>query len=119
MHQLDSGPYYYSQDLITDQPERFIMGELIREQILLHTRQEIPHSVAIAIEKIEEVKSITRIIAAINVERDSQKGILIGKGGKMLKTIGISARQEMEKLGKIYLELLVKVTPATIATAIS
>ncbi|MBC6417658.1 MAG: GTPase Era [Prochloron sp. SP5CPC1] len=111
--QLDSGPYYYSPDLITDQPERFIMGELIREQILLHTRQEIPHSVAITIEKIEEVKSITRIIAAINVERDSQKGILIGKGGKMLKTIGTSARQEMEKLivGKVYLKLFVKVTP--------
>ena len=89
------------------------MEELIRLQILLHTRQEIPHSVVIAIEKIEEVKSITRIIAAINVERDSQKGILIGKGGKMLKTIGISARQEMEKLivGKVYLELFVKVTP--------
>ena len=74
IEQLDFGPYYYPPDLITDQPERFIMGELIREQILQMTRQEIPHSVAIAIEKVEETPKVTKIFAAINVERNSQKG---------------------------------------------
>jgi GTPase len=110
---LQVGPYYYPPDLVTDQPERFIMGELIREQILLLTRQEIPHSVAIVIEKVEEQPNITRILAAINVERDSQKGILIGKEGLMLKQIGSAARQQIQKLidGKVYLELFVKVEP--------
>lgn len=110
---LEPGPYYYPPDLVTDQPERFIMGELIREQILLLTREEIPHSVAIAIEKVEEEPTITRIFAAINVERDSQKGILIGKGGSMLKIIGSAAREQIQKLiaGKVYLELFVKVQP--------
>lgn len=110
---LEPGPYYYPPDLVTDQPERFIMGELIREQILLLTREEVPHSVAVAIEKVEETPTITRVFAAINVERDSQKGILIGKGGAMLKTIGSAAREQMQKLiaGKVYLELFVKVEP--------
>lgn len=110
---LPPGPYYYPPDLVTDQPERFIIGELIREQILLLTREEIPHSVAVAIEKIEETPTITRVFAAINVERDSQKGIIIGKGGAMLKTIGSAAREQMQKLiaGKVYLELFVKVEP--------
>ena len=107
------GPYYYPPDLITDQPERFIMGELIREQILYHTREEVPHSVAIAIDRVEEDETITRILATIHVERDSQKGILIGKRGSMLKTVGSAARQQMQKLitGKVYLELFVKVEP--------
>ena len=110
---LDPGPYYYPPDLVTDQPERFIMAELIREQILLHTRQEIPHSVAIAIEQVKEAPEITEVKAAINVERSSQKGILIGKKGSMLKTIGSAARQQIQKLiaGKVYLELFVKVQP--------
>ena len=110
---LQPGPYYYPPDLVTDQPERFIIGELIREQILLLTREEVPHSVAVAIEKIEETPTITRVFAAINVERDSQKGIIIGKGGAMLKTIGSAAREQMQKLiaGKVYLELFVKVEP--------
>ncbi len=110
---LEPGPYYYPPDLVTDQPERFIMGELIREQILLLTREEVPHSVAIAIEKVEEEPTITRVFAAINVERDSQKGILIGKSGAMLKTIGSAAREQIQKLiaGKVYLELFVKVQP--------
>ena len=110
---LESGPYYYPPDLVTDQPERFIMGELIREQILLLTRQEIPHSVAIAIEKVEETPKITKVYAAINVERNSQKGILIGKKGSMLKEIGTQARQQVQKLiaGDVYLELFVKVEP--------
>ncbi|MGK7937997.1 MAG: GTPase Era [Xenococcaceae cyanobacterium] len=110
---LDSGPYYYPPDLVTDQPERFIMGELIREQILLLTREEIPHSVAIAIEKVEETPKITKVFAAINVERNSQKGIIIGKKGSMLKEIGTQARQQIQKLiaGDVYLELFVKVEP--------
>ncbi|AUT01818.1 GTPase Era [Nostoc sp. CENA543] len=110
---LDYGPLYYPPDLVTDQPERFIMGELIREQILLLTREEVPHSVAIAIDKVEETPNITRVMATIHVERDSQKGILIGKGGSMLKAIGSSAREQIQKLisGKVYLELFVKVQP--------
>ncbi len=108
---LEPGPYYYPPDLVTDQPERFIIGELIREQILLHTRQEVPHSVAIAIERLEEQPKLTYVSAAIAVERSSQKGILIGKGGAMLKTIGSAARQQIQKLiaGKVHLELFVKV----------
>ena len=110
---LETGPYYYPPDLVTDQPERFIMGELIREQILLYTREEVPHSVAIAIDRVDEESTITRILATINVERSSQKGILIGKDGNMLKAIGSAARQQIQKLiaGKVYLELFVKVQP--------
>ena len=110
---LEPGPYYYPPDLVTDQPERFIMAELIREQILLQTRQEIPHSVAITIEKIEETPKITKINAAINIERSSQKGIIIGKKGSMVKAIGTHARQQIQKLisGDVYLELFVKVEP--------
>lgn len=110
---LEPGPYYYPPDLVTDQPERFIMGELIREQILLLTREEVPHSVAVVIEQVQEEPTITRVLAAIMVERDSQKGILIGKGGTMLKAIGSAARAQMQKLiaGKVYLELFVKVQP--------
>jgi GTPase len=110
---LEIGPLYYPPDLVTDQPERFIMGELIREQILLLTREEVPHSVAIAIDKVEETPAITRVLATIHVERDSQKGILIGKGGSMLKNIGSAAREQIQKLisGKVYLELFVRVQP--------
>lgn len=111
--QLEPGPYYYPPDLVTDQPERFIMAELIREQILLHTHQEVPHSVAIAIDKVQEDTKLTRVLATINVERSSQKGILIGKKGQMLKAIGSAARQQIQKLvmGKVYLELFVRVQP--------
>lgn len=110
---LELGPYYYPPDLVTDQPERFIMGELIREQILLLTREEIPHSVAIAIDSVKEEEKITRVFATIHVERDSQKGIIIGKGGTMLKEIGSAARVQIQKLiaGKVHLELFVKVQP--------
>ncbi|MEO0408130.1 MAG: GTPase Era, partial [Cyanobacteria bacterium P01_A01_bin.135] len=108
---LDPGPYYYPPDLVTDQPERFIMGELIREQILLQTREEVPHSVAIAIDRVDEEPEITRILATVHVERMSQKGILIGKGGSKIKQIGIAAREQIQKLvmGKVYLELFVRV----------
>ena len=113
INKLEEGPYYYPPDLVTDQPERFIIGELIREQILLLTREEIPHSVAVTVEKIEEGERLTKIFAAINVERKSQKGIIIGQKGQMLKQIGTASRQQMQKLlsGKIYLELFVKVEP--------
>ncbi len=110
---LPPGPYYYPPDLVTDQPERFIIAELIREQVLLHTREEVPHSVAVSIDQIEETPGLTRILATLIVERDSQKGILIGKGGEMLKRIGQGARLQIQKLilGKVYLELFVKVKP--------
>lgn len=111
--QLPPGPYYYPPELVTDMPERLIMAELIREQILHLTHQEIPHSVAIAIEKIEEMPRKTKILAAISVERKSQKGIIIGKKGAMVKAIGTAARAQIEKLisGEVYLELFVKVEP--------
>lgn len=110
---LPFGPYYYPPDLVTDQPEKFIMGELIREQILLLTREEIPHSVAVSIDRVDEQPQITKVQATICVERDSQKGILIGKKGVMLKEIGTNAREQMQKLimGKVHLELFVKVEP--------
>ncbi|MGF1600473.1 MAG: GTPase Era [Thermosynechococcaceae cyanobacterium] len=113
IERLPAGPYYYPPELVTDQPERFIMGELIREQILLQTRQEIPHSVAITIDRVDEDPKITRVLATIHAERPSQKAILIGKNGSMLKEIGSAARQQMQTLvdGQIYLELYVKVQP--------
>ncbi len=110
---LPPGPQYYPPDLVTDQPERFIMAELIREQVLLHTREEVPHSVAVQIERVIEEPDITKVYACICVERMSQKGILIGKNGSMLKQIGTAAREQIQKLvmGKVYLELFVKVEP--------
>ncbi len=113
IQRLEPGPYYYPPDLVTDQPERFIMGELIREQVLYHTREEVPHSVAVAIDRVEEDEKITRILATVHVERDSQKGILIGKKGSMMKAIGSGAREQMQKviMGKVYLEIFVKVQP--------
>lgn len=108
---LPPGPYYYPPDLVTDQPERFIMGELIREQILIQTRDEVPHSVAVTIEQVVEEPKITKVLASIYVERPSQKAIIIGKGGLMLKSIGSEARVQMQKLilGPVYLGLFVKV----------
>jgi len=110
---LEPGPYWYPPDLVTDQPERFIMGELIREQILLLTREEVPHSVAVVVDRVEESPKLTRVLATVYVERDSQKGIVIGKRGQMLKQIGSAARLQMQKLidGKVHLELFVKVQP--------
>jgi GTPase len=110
---LPIGPYYYPPDQVTDQPERFIMGELIREQILMLTREEVPHSVAVSIDLVEEQAKLTRVMATIYVERDSQKGIVIGKRGQMLKEIGTKAREQMQKMimGGIHLELFVKVQP--------
>jgi GTP-binding protein Era len=108
---LPEGPKYFPEDQITDQPERFIVAELIREQILINTAQEVPYASGVLIEKFEEGKKLSRISAVIFVERDGQKAIIIGKQGSMLKHIGTRARQQIERiLGvKIYLELFVKV----------
>ncbi|NWO00149.1 GTPase Era [Tetragenococcus halophilus] len=110
--QIPEGPQYFPEDQITDHPEYFIVSELVREKVLLFTQEEIPHSVAVVVDSMKrDENDKIRIQATINVERDSQKGIIIGKGGKMLKQIGIRARQDMEKMlgDKVYLELWVKV----------
>lgn len=109
---LPPHPAYYSSDLITDQPERILVAELIREKIFILTRQEIPYSVMLKVEQFEErKKDLIYIRAAIYVEHDSQRGILIGKSGKMIKDIGKLARQDIEKhLGcRVYLDLWVGV----------
>ena len=110
---LPEGPLYFPEDHVTDQPERFLAAELIREKILRETREEVPHSVAVTIDKWEEEGRLTRIFATVRVERDGQKGIIIGAGGSMLKKIGTLAREEMEALleRKIYLDLHVRVQP--------
>ena len=111
LKRLPQGPKYFPDDQLTDQPERFIVSELVREKIFELTKEEIPYSTAVVIEEMKEEPEITRISAVIYVERDSQKGILIGKGGGMLKEIGTRARLDAEKLlgTKIFLKLLVKV----------
>lgn len=109
---LPEGPQFYPTDQISDHPEYFIISELIREKVLELTREEVPHSVAVVTEKIErDGEGKVHVYASIIIERKSQKGIIIGKGGKMLKQIGIKARKDIEKLlgDKIYLELWVKV----------
>jgi GTPase len=110
---LPEGPHLYPPDAVSDQPEQLLLAELIREQVLHHTREEIPHSVAVQIERIVDDGPRTAVLATVLVERSSQKGILIGKGGRMLKEIGSGARQQMQKLidGPVYLELFVKVVP--------
>jgi GTP-binding protein Era len=110
---LPEGPAYFPEDHVTDQPERFLAAELIREKVLLATRQEVPHSVNVMVDKWEETPRITRIFATIRVEREGQKAIVIGNGGAMLKQIGTLARAEMERLlgMKIYLDLHVRVQP--------
>ena len=108
---LPEGERLYPEDFLTDQPERFFVAEMVREQILRHTREEIPYSTAVIIDSFKEGTPVVRIEASILVERQSQKGILIGRGGAMLKAIGSAARHEIEAfLGtKIYLGLFVKV----------
>jgi GTP-binding protein Era len=108
---LPEGPRYFPADQITDQPERFLAGEIIREKVLMATGQEVPYATAVVVERFEEGKTLTKIAAAIFCEREGQKAILIGKGGEMLKKIGTGARLELEKrLGtKVFLELFVKI----------
>ncbi|REJ25319.1 MAG: GTPase Era [Bacillaceae bacterium] len=109
---LPEGPQYYPSDQVTDHPERFIISELVREKVLHLTREEIPHSVAVVVDSIEKRENHAVYIAAtIVVERNSQKGIIIGKQGRMLKEIGKRARVDIENLlgSKVFLELWVKV----------
>ena len=110
---LKPGPMYYPEDMITDKNERFIVAEIIREKGLMYLNEEVPHGLAISIEKFKkrEDKNIYDIDANIYVERDSHKGILIGKGGSMLKRIGTEAREEAERLldAKVNLQIWVKV----------
>ncbi|MCM8608318.1 MULTISPECIES: GTPase Era [Lactiplantibacillus] len=110
--QLPEGPQYYPSDQVTDHPERFIISELIREKVLELTRQEVPHSTAVVIDSIKrQDEEKIHVQATIIIERSSQKGIIIGKGGSMLKKIGSMARRDIEHLlgDKVYLELWVKV----------
>lgn len=112
VEQMPEGPQYFPDDQITDHPEYFIVSELIREKVLLLTRDEIPHSVAVVVDSMKrDEHDKVHIQATIIVERDSQKGIIIGKGGKMLKQVGTKARLDIEYLldDKVYLELWVKV----------
>jgi GTP-binding protein Era len=109
---LPSGPPYYPEEAVTDQTERFMAREIIREKIFLLTRQEIPYSSAVVVEEFKEREDgMIMIRAAINVEKESQKGILIGKGGKKLKEIGSQARMEIQELlgARVYLDLWVRV----------
>ena len=109
---LSEGPQYYPADMVTDQPERLIIAELIREKLLHSTEDEVPHSIAVDIDEMKKRNNgDTYIRATIYVERDSQKGIIIGKNGEMLKNIGKLARPEIEMLlgTKVYLDLWVKV----------
>ncbi|MFP7493600.1 GTPase Era [Terribacillus saccharophilus] len=113
---LSEGPQYYPEDQVTDHPERFVISELIREKVLHLTREEVPHSIAVVIEAIENRHSDTEkvfIQATIVTERKSQKGIIIGKQGSMLKQVGKLARRDIEMLlgSKVFLELWVKVQP--------
>ena len=118
---LPLGPQLYPSHMTCDHTEKFLMAEFIREQVLINTREEVPHSVAVSIDKIEDMpskkkskeKARTGILATICVEKKSQKGILIGKGGSMLKKIGQESRLQIQTLinDNVYLELFVKVVP--------
>ncbi len=110
---LPEGPRYFPKDQLTDQPERFLAAEIIREKVLLCAAQEVPYASTVMVEHWEEKPRLTRIAAVVYCERDGQKKILIGKGGAMLKKIGTAARLELEKIfaTKVFLELFVKVQP--------
>lgn len=111
---LPPGPQYYPADQVTNVQERFVAAELVREQVLRHLHEEVPHAVAVVVEEFKERTSdMTYVAATIYVERESQKGIVLGEAGKMLKRIGQDARREIEQLlsTRVYLELWVKVVP--------
>ncbi len=113
VERLPEGPKFYPEEWVTDQPERFVVAELIREKVLHHTEEEVPHAVAVYVERMEkrEGQELVDIDATLYVERDSQRGILIGKGGSMIKRIGTEARREIEAIlgSQINLQLWVKV----------
>ncbi|MBI4949167.1 MAG: GTPase Era [Deltaproteobacteria bacterium] len=110
---LPEGPKYFPDDILTDQPERFVVAEIVREKVFRFTHEEVPYSTAVAVERFEEKKggSLVSISATITIERDSQKPIVIGKKGVMLKKIGTAAREDIEKLlgARVFLELFVRV----------
>ena len=110
---LPEGPRYFPEDQITDQPARFMVAETVREQVMIETKEEVPYATTVVIEQFEEGARLTRISAVIYCEREGQKGILVGKGGQMLKKIGTSARLQIEKMigTKVFLEIFVKVQP--------
>jgi GTP-binding protein Era len=110
---LPEGPRYFPADQVTDLPLRFMVAEAIREQVLAATKEEVPHATSVLVEQFEEGSRVTHIAAAIFCEREGQKGILLGKGGLMLKRIGTAARLEIERMvgTKVFLELFVKVRP--------
>ena len=110
---LPEGPRYFPADQVTDQPTRFMVGEIIREQVLMATSEEVPYATTVLVEQFEEGAKLTRIAAAIFCEREGQKRILIGKQAQMLKKIGTAARLQIEKMigTRVFLELFVKVSP--------
>jgi GTPase len=110
---LPEGEAHFPKDQFTDQPERFLAAEIVREKVMAATRQEVPHAVGVRVEAFEEKKDIIGIVAHIQVERESQKGIVIGRGGALLKEVGTAARKELESFFgvKVYLELRVTVEP--------
>jgi GTP-binding protein Era len=111
IQRLPSGPAQYPDDYLTDQPQRFLAAEVVREKVLHHTQQEVPHAVAVLIDSWEDTPKLLRIAATIYVERPGQKAILIGAGGAALKKIGTLARKELEHLfdRKVFLQTFVKV----------
>lgn len=110
---LEEGPQFYYEDMVTDQPEKQIAAEIIREKLLWLLDKEVPHGIAIEVSKMQELSEITNIYVTIYCEKASHKGIIIGKGGEMLKKIGSLARGDIEKMldKKVYLELWVRVKP--------
>jgi GTP-binding protein Era len=110
---LPEGPHYYPEDMITDQPERFIVAEMIREQLLKQTHDEVPYGVAVAVERFTEKpdKNLVVVEAVIHVEREAHKSIVIGKKGAKLKAIGQAARYDIERMlgTRVFLELFVRV----------
>jgi len=113
LDRLPESPPYFPADQFTDQPERFLAAEFIREKAILATREEVPHAVAVLVDTFEEKKTLVKIRATIYVEREGQKGILIGQRGETMKKIGTEARKEIEAIlgAKVFLELFVKVQP--------
>lgn len=110
---LPTGPFFYPEDQLSDRQERQLAAEIIREKVIDLTREELPYSIAVHVDRFEEGAKLQRIYATIHVERETQKGIVIGKGGQLLKEIGTAARLDIEKLlgQPVYLDLRVKVTP--------
>lgn len=110
---LPAGPAYFPEDQFTDQPARFMAAEIVREQVLLNTEKELPYATTVMVDSFEEGARLTRIAATIYCEREGQKGILVGKGGLMLKKIGTAARLQIERMlgTKVFLELYVKSKP--------